>query len=674
MKNHTKYLPLIVAIIFLGVSACAPKKITTEVESMAEPEEVMEPMDDQSDDMSMMAPSPDPRVGLGAGLFDAEEAIWNLNLLSATKPGEAFVGVTNSDLAFKGKYAIQGNYNGVMIWDISNPAEPVLEVEYVCPASQSDVSVYENLLFISGEGFGGRLDCGTEGVQEAVSADRLRGIRIFDITDINEPVYLTNVQTCRGSHTHSVLKDPNDDENVYVYVSGSAPVRPSDELEGCSAAGPDEDPNSALFRIEVIKVPLANPMAAAIVSSPRIFEDLVAPPTHGMAPADIAAVEEAKAQGKFTVDIGDQTMVAPDQFIIPMLQQFAQQRAGEGATPTAADSAALREALPGIVAERFGGGDDGDDDGPGQGPTQCHDITLYPEIGLAGGACEGYGLLLDITDPANPKRLDAVADSNFAYWHSATFNNEGTQILFTDEWGGGGQPKCRASDPKEWGANAYFTLEDGKMNFQSYYKLPAAQTPEENCVAHNGSLIPVPGRDIMVQSWYQGGISIFDWTDLNNVVEIAYHDRGPVNADQMQMGGSWSVYWYNGLIVSSEIARGLDILELVPSGYLSANEIAAAKTVKLDYLNAQGQPKFVWPSSVELSNAYLDQLERDGGLSGANLESARTALNEASMAQGTKRTSAFRKLATDLGKYAATAKDPAKVQKLAGVVRDLSMM
>ncbi|NNF57803.1 MAG: hypothetical protein HKN04_06135, partial [Rhodothermaceae bacterium] len=326
------------------------------------------------------------------------------------------------------------------------------------------------------------------------------------------------------------------------------------------------------------------------------------------------------------------------------------------------DSTALRERLPEMVAARFGNQDDGDDDGPRPGPTQCHDITLYPEIGLAGGACEGYGLLLDISDPANPRRIDAVADSNFAYWHSATFNNDGTKILFTDEWGGGGQPKCRESDPMEWGANALFTLNDGEMEFQSYYKLPAPQSPFENCVAHNGSLIPIPGRDIMVQSWYQGGISIFDWTDPANPVEIAFHDRGPVQPDEPSFGGSWSVYWYNGLIVSSEIARGLDVFELTPSAYLSENEIAASKTVELDYLNAQGQPKYVWPPSFALARAYVDQLQRSGGLSAAELADTRETLADAEEETGSTRQVVLRGLAEDLG--GVTSSDAAKVRML----------
>ncbi len=659
----------LLVVVLLGASACTNKPITMDdgAAAMQSPAPMAA--------MSTMAPSPDPRVGLGAGLFDAEEAVWNMNLLSTTPPSESFIGVTNSDLAFTGNYAIQGNYNGVQVFDISDPTSPTLVTEYVCPASQSDVSVYGDLMFVSGEGLSGRLDCGSEGIQEAVSHHRLRGIRIFNIEDIKNPVYVSNVQTCRGSHTHSLLKDPYDNENVYIYISGSSRVRPEEELAGCSGLTPAEDPNSALFRIEVIKVPLAHPEQAAIVSSPRIFEDLVAPPQHGQSPADIADLEEARARGEFIVHFFGQERVLPQGFVGPMLAAFMEDRDNEEAN--AADSAAFREALPALVAQRFGISDDDEEEeeeaGPAPGPTQCHDITLYPAIGRAGGACGGYGLLLDITDPANPFRMDAVADSNFSYWHSATFNNDGTSVLFTDEWGGGGQPKCRATDPMEWGANAYFSLESGKMEFKSYYKLPAAQTSVENCVAHNGSLIPIPGRDVMVQSWYQGGISIFDWTDLSNPIEIAYHDRGPVNADQMANGGTWSVYWYNGVIVSSEIARGLDIFELTPSGHLSANEIAASNTVKLDYLNAQGQPKYVWPASFSLARAYVDQLERSKGLSASGIASVRRDLNSAENTSGSARRSALRSLANDLDDKAGSAADPDKVKKVASTVRDLGM-
>ena len=612
-------------------------------------------------------PTPDPRVGLAPGLFDAGEAIWNLSLVSATPPPEGFVGSTNSDLAFTGPYAIQGNYDGIQIWDISDPANPVSVVSYHCPASQSDVSVFEHLLFVSGEGLGGRLDCGDEGVQEEVSHDRLRGIRIFDISDITAPEYVANVQTCRGSHTHTVLEHPGDDENVYVYVSGSAPVRPAEELAGCSSAPPAEDPNSALFRIEVIRVPLADPASAAVVSSPRIFEDLVAPPRHGPTEAERAELEDARQQGAFIVEVMGQSMTVPPQFASMMLDSMVTLRGGEG-TPTAQDTAALHEFFNDMISEAMGGID------PNAGPTQCHDITVYPAIGLAGGACEGYGMLLDISDPENPRRLSAVADSNFSYWHSATFSNDGSSILFTDEWGGGGSPKCRASDPMEWGANAIFTIDDGEMEFQSYFKLPAPQTPEENCVAHNGSLIPIPGRDIMIQGWYQGGLSLIDWTDPANPVEIAYFDRGPVDGSRMVMGGSWSVYWYNGVIVNSEIARGLDILELVPSEALTQNEIDAANSVRLTHLNSQGQPIFEWPATFALARAYVDQLERHGGLSAVRIGAIRDELAAAEGMTGSGRAAALRSLADAVNGDAAGSSDAAKVRRVAQVVGGLAAL
>src|SRR5207253_5773348 len=221
-----------------------------------------------------------------------------------------------------------------------------------------------------------------------------------------------------------------------------------------------------------------------------------------------------------------------------------------------------REAAAAAAAARGepqrGGGRGNQPQGPPTGPNQCHDITVYPEIGLAGGACAGLGLLLDIHDPEHPVRLDAAADANMSFWHSATFNKDGTKLLFSDEWGGGGQPRCRETDKKEWGADALFTIDNNKLTFHSYYKLPAPQTSNENCVAHNGSLIPIPGRDVMVQGWYQGGISVFDWTDVDHPKEIAFFDRGPLSDQRLIVGGSWSAYWYNGYIYSSEIARGFD--------------------------------------------------------------------------------------------------------------------
>ena len=618
---------------------------------------------------STVAPTPDPRVGLKPGRYDAGQAQWNMRLVSNNPSPSPFDSSTNSDLAFYKNYVIQGSYDGYQVWDITTPGRPTMKKLYYCPASQSDVSVFKNLLFVSGEGTGGRLDCSSAGVHDSVSHDRLRGIRIFDITDIGNPKYIANVQTCRGSHTHTVVVDPNDADNVYVYISGSAPVRSPTELSGCVRQSPDSNPNSSLFRIEVIKVPLAAPQQAAIVSSPRIFDSLAAPPTHSEAQQDIAEAkrqaDSARAHGGFVVTLFGAERPLGARFTTPLLDSIVTARGGTG-TPTAADSQALRGSIQGILDRRFGL------NRVRTGPNQCHDITVYPAIGLAGGACGGYGLLLDIHDPAHPRRIGAVSDSNFSYWHSATFNNDGTQILFTDEWGGGGQPKCRDFDKPQWGADALFTLRDGQMKFQSYYKMLAPQTPLENCVAHNGSLIPVPGRDIMVQSWYQGGISMFDWTDPAHPKEIAFFDRGPVDGKTMGNAGTWSAYWYNGYIYSSEIGRGLDVLELEPSGLLSRNEIEAAKLVHLDYFNTQDQPKITWPAAFVVARAYVDQLERSNGLSAARVTAVRQELARAEKSQGAARRNALTQLSSSLGQDAATSTDQAKLQKLTAVVTELA--
>ncbi|MBL8958273.1 MAG: hypothetical protein JNJ98_00350 [Gemmatimonadetes bacterium] len=560
----------------------------------------------------------DARVGLKAGLYNAGEAISNLELMATTKSPPGFEGVTNSDLAFSGKYAIQGNYNGFNVWDMSNPRRPTLVKSYLCPASQSDVSVYKNLLFVSAEGLGGRLDCGTQGVRDTVSSERIRGLRIFDATDIANPKYVGNVQTCRGSHTHTVVEDPKDKENIYIYISGSAGVRSPREMPGCVNANPDNDPNSSLFRIEVIQVPLARPQDARMVNSARIFEGLTAPARH----ADIMTAEDSA-------------------------RMAARARTQPARAPRPAP---MR----------------------GGGPTQCHDITVYPSIGLAGGACGGYGLLLDISDVKNPIRIDAAADSNFAFWHSATFSNDGSKILFTDEWGGGSAPRCRATDKPEWGANAIFSIVNRKLKFHSYYKIPAPQTNVENCVAHNGSLIPIPGRDIMVQGWYQGGISIFDWSNPDKPVEIAYHDRGPVSDSTLVSGGSWSVYWYNGTIVSSEIARGLDMFDMKPSQFVTQNEIDAAKTVRYTEFNAQGQPKISWPPSFALARAYLDQLERNKCLSALRIAGVRSALSGAERANPSARQGTLNQLSTDLSREAAGSCDANRMRLLSSAIKDLS--
>ncbi|MCZ8206415.1 hypothetical protein [Gemmatimonas sp.] len=561
-------------------------------------------------------PVPDTRVGLKAGWFDAGEATWNMKLVSATPPSDAFLSknapdarLKNSDLAFSGTRVFQGNYSGWQVWDIADPRKPKLRAAVVCPGSQSDVTVYGNLLFVSAEAVAGRVDCGLEGVEAEVSKDRARGIRIFDISNIEKPKSIKVVQTCRGSHTNTLVTDPNDPENVYIYVSGSAGVRSNQELEGCSAGAPDADPNTALFRIEVIKVPVKNPQAAAIVSSPRIFEGLGEAKRHGDAPGD----RRERPEGA------------------PMRPSVA-----------------------------------------GRGPTQCHDITTYPALGLAGGACSGYGILLDIKDIKNPKRLYAAADTNMSAWHSATFSNDGSKVLFSDEWGGGSSPRCRATDKLEWGADAIFVRKGDSLDFRSYFKLPAPQTSQENCVAHNGSLIPVPGREIMVQSWYQGGINVFDWTNPDKAFEIAYFDRGPVDATRLTSAGHWSAYWYNGYIYGSEIARGLDVLELTPSEFLSQNELDAAKLVRFAYFNPQEQPQLVWPAAFVVARAYTDQLARNSAVPRAWLDGVVAQLGAAEKAKGSARLTALTTLAAQLDRDAAGNAEAARVRALSDVVKKLA--
>ena len=554
----------------------------------------------------------DPRAKLSPGMFDAGEAAMGIKHLLLLKKPDAFqlgsddpdnpkvqktlgllgigdssqmpkplqlviaqLAFANSDLAFQGNHLFQGNFYGVNIYDISNPAQTRLLTSMVCPGGQGDLSVYKNLLFMSVEMPNGRLDCSPQGfppepppvagqenhqASPAAQKDRFRGVRIFDITDIKNPKQVAAVQTCRGSHTHTLVVDPNDKNNVYIYVSGTSFVRPGEELAGCSDGSPDKDPNTARFRIDVIKVPLTAPQNAQVVSSPRVFKD----PQTGA----LNGLNNGGTHGNNGLERPSET-------------------------------------------------------------DQCHDITVYSALGLAAGACSGNGILLDIKDPVNPKRVDAVNDPNYAYWHSASFSNDGKKVVFTDEWGGGLGARCRANDPNKWGANAVFRLTDNKLSFASYYKLPAAQGDSENCVAHNGSLIPVPGRDIKVQAWYQGGISVMDFTNPDRPVEIAYFDRGAIDPKMLVMGGLWSAYWYNGHIYGSEIARGLDVFELTPTQHLTQNEIDAAKAVRVAELNVQNQEKIEWPRQLVVAKAYVDQLERSQALPSVQIAALRQAFQRA---------------------------------------------
>jgi hypothetical protein len=589
----------------------------------------------------------DPRAKLRPGMYDAGEASMGIKHLTLLKKPDAFqlgtsepedpkvqkmigqlgVGNTskmpkplqlviaqlafaNSDFAFQGNHLFQGNFYGVNIYDISNPANTALLTSLVCPGGQGDVSVYKNLLFMSVEMPNGRLDCGVEGFPPepsppagqhekkrppAAQKDRFRGVRIFDISDIKNPKQVAAVQTCRGSHTHTLVMDPNDEDNVYIYVSGTSFVRQPEELAGCSDEAPEKDPNTALFRIEVIKIPVAAPQDAKVVSSPRVFID----PRTG--------------------------------------------------------------ALNGL---NNGGTHDKGKEKPAA-TNQCHDITVYSRIGLAAGACSGNGILVDIKDPVHPKRVDAVNDPNYSYWHSASFSNDGTKVVFTDEWGGGLGARCRQNDPNKWGADAIFDLKEGKLNFASYYKLPAAQADTENCVAHNGSLIPVPGRDIEVQAWYQGGISIVDFTDTTHPFEIAYFDRGPVDPDMLVLGGDWSAYWYNGYIYGSEIARGLDVFELTPTKFLTQNEIDAARAVRVTELNVQNQQKIEWPAQLVVAKAYVDQLSRSQAVPAHRIAALQKAIQSAESSHMSRRkVEKLKRMVPSLEKSAATAKSPADSTRL----------
>ncbi|PYQ91460.1 MAG: hypothetical protein DMG02_05595 [Acidobacteria bacterium] len=589
-------------------------------------------------------PAADPRVGLKAGLRDAGEAAKNMERVATLPKPEGFfdpkapggtptpperdpnlpppdpneppdprfanmLGFANSDLAFSGTHLFMGNFHGFNTYDVEIARKPRLLASAVCPGGQGDVSVHGNLLFMSVEQTRGRIDCGTQGIQDKVSAERFRGIRIFDISDLSRPRQIAAIQTCRGSHTHTLVPDPKDPGNLYVYGSGTSLVRSAEELAGCSGLKPGEDPNTALFSVDVIKVPLAAPQNAKIVNRPRIFAD----PTTG--------------------------------------------------------------AINGLWS--------GGEHGPGTQKTpetnQCHDITVFPQVGLAAGACSGNGILLDISDPEHPVRLDQATDKNFAYWHSATFNNDGTKVIFTDEWGGGTRPRCRATDPPTWGADAIFDIVDRKLQFRGYYKMPAAQTEQENCVAHNGSLIPVPGRDIMAQGWYQGGVSVFDFTDSAHAIEIAFFDRGPIDAKTLITGGYWSAYWYNGNIYGSEIARGIDVFRLTPSEYLSQNEIDAATQVRTDELNVQEQGRVAWPATAVVARAYLDQLTRGKAIEPERARAVRTAVDRADDARSSRGKSQaaidqLDGLAAQLDRDAAAAvgRDAARLRSLAATLKGVA--
>ena len=566
----------------------------------------------------------DPRNGLKPGLHDAGIAISGMTLLSTTgkaAPFDSIRGLTfvNSDLAFRGTNVVIGNFAGFTIYDVSNPSKPAQLAAVECITSQGDPSIVGNLLFISAEGGGNRKDCAKGGVKDP--SEHMTGVRIYDIANPRAPRLVKNVETCKGSHTHTVVPSPTDNNVVYLYVSGQQGARPATELAGCRNGSNPADEANSLFRLDIIKVPLNRPQDAEVISGARIFTGL------GPAPARGGRAVTARA--------------------IP-----------------GADSAMMAEMRS-------------------AGPRNCHDVTAYPAMNLLAGACGSYGLLVDISNPEQPKRLDAVADTNFSLWHTAVFSNDGGKVVFTDEWGGGTSPNCQAIHPLEMGGNTTLTISaDRKFTQHAYFKIPTAQGANENCVSHNGSLIPVPGRDIMVQGWYQGGVDIIDFTDADTPVEIGYFDRGPVDAPSTDgtansrtrgtIGGSWGAYWYNGRIYSAEMARGFDVLELVPGPMLSANEIAAAKLVRWDEFNPQSQPKVTWPAAFVVVRSYLDQLVRNEGLSTDRTSAIASKLDTAEKLRGAARRSVLTALAGAVARDAAGAKDGARVTAMAGAIRALA--
>ena len=565
----------------------------------------------------------DPRNNLKPGLHDAGEALLHMRLVSTTrKPAELDtirgLTFTNSDLAFKGTTVYVGNFAGFSIYEVKNPAKPELLSVVPCITSQGDPSIWGNLLFVSAEGAGNRNDCGKGGVTN--EQDHMAGVRIYDVSNPRAPRFVKNVQTCKGSHTHTLVPHPTDANIMYLYVSGSQGARPATELAGCKNGPDPADESNSLYRLDVIKVDRRNPQAADVVTGARIFTGL------GPAPA----------------------------------------RGGRARAPRAMSGADSAEMAAYAVT----------------GPRNCHDVTAYPAMGLLAGACASYGLLVDISQPEKPRRLDAVADTMFSLWHTAVFSNDGKKVVFTDEWGGGTSPNCQAIHPLEMGGNTTLVIgADKKFTQHAYFKIPTAQTTRENCVSHNGSLIPVPGRDIMVQGWYQGGVDVIDFTDADKPFEIAYFDRGPVDPPsdgepnsraRGTIAGSWGAYWHNGLIYSSEMARGLDILEVLPSEHLSANEIAAAKLVMFDEFNPQSQPRIVWPAAFPVVRSYLDQLVRGQGLPAARTTAIAQAIDAAEKQSGAARKTALTTLAGQVERDAAGAKDAERVRAMAAAMRDLA--
>ena len=596
----------------------------------------------------------DPRTNLKPGRFDAGTAASNMRLVSfSPKPAQfdSARGLTfiNSDVAFgNGHYAYQGNFAGLTVWDVKDPAKPVVASVWECITSQGDPTIVGNLLFMSAEGAGNRNDCGKGGVQDP--KDHMEGVRILDVSNPKAPKLIKNVQTCKGSHTHTLVPSPTNKRIVYLYVSGQQGARPETELAGCKNGDDPADPTNSLFMLDIIKVPLDHPEQAAVIPGARIFTGLEGSGACVVfcAPVDSARLLARGGRGGRGGGRGGR---------------------GRGGAPGTPGDSVTPAGMP-----------------RNTGPRNCHDVTSYPAYHLLAAACSSHAIMVDISNPEKPVRIAALTDTNnFQGRHTAGFSNDATKTLWTDEWGGGTGPMCQAGSIMELGGNTIVTggtPSNKKMTQHAYFKLPTAQSAQENCVSHNGGLIPVPGRDLYVQGWYQGGVDVMDFTDADHPFEIAYFDRGSIDApgdtanasgrSRYTIGGSWGAYYWNGYIYSSELDRGFDIYELTPSAQLSANEIAAAKLVTLKEYNPQSQPKLVWPPAFSVVRSYLDQLVRNDGLASDKTSAIDKALTAAEAQKGAARSASLTKLSAQVDKDAAGAKDAARVRMVSAEIKRLA--
>ncbi|WP_370017698.1 LVIVD repeat-containing protein [Planotetraspora sp. GP83] len=371
------------------------------------------------------------------------------------------------------------------------------------------------------------------------------GFTVFDISDPEKPFVLTRVLCPAGQNDISVYGN-------LLFLSVDEPRAG----EGCESGRGDPSLETSWEGIRIFDI--------SDVGNPRYVKAVrteCGSHTHALIPGPDIDYLYVSSPGP----IPDTANCGPPHEMISIVEVPVND-------PAAARVAATPTLFQGRDAGKFGG---------------CHDMTVYPEKKLAAGACYGDGILLDIADPLRPKVLQQVSDhQNFSVWHSATFNNDGTKVVFTDELGGGQSPMCTAEIPHNKGGDAIYEITaDRKLVRLGLYKIPRVQSDTENCVAHNGSLVPVHGKDILVQAWYQGGVSVWDFTDPAAASEIAYFDREALPGAHA-LGGSWSAYYYNGYIYSSDITKGLDVLKVTDPRTDPADDI------HLKGLNAQTQESY----------------------------------------------------------------------------------